>query len=462
MKFTLILLFSIIISFQFIFSQSPNFQGDWLGKLRVSGIELRLVFHINKEDSVLSTKLDSPDQNALGILANKTEVIDDSIYIELFLMGATYAGKLKDSVIQGTFKQAGQSFELDLKKTQQIIHASKRPQTPKPPFNYNTKEVTIKTTYGIELAGTITQPKGKGPFPGVVLISGSGPQDRNEEILRHKPFWVIADYLAKKGFTVLRYDDRGIGKSTGIFEGATTFDFAKDAQTAYEFLNNYRKIDTSRIGLIGHSEGGLIAPIIAAENKHVDFIVLLAGPSVQGSKIIVDQQELIALAAGTDSSKVKKDVVLFQNMMDFILKNQLSEQLNTELQEQIRYWISEIKIEVPQQFSPGQYAQYLSNAFTNNWMKSFIAIDPADFLKQVDCPILALFGEKDLQVSVRANLEQMKKFIKPNNGSQLTVFENLNHLFQTANSGSPVEYQLIEETISPLVLEYVFEWMTKK
>ncbi len=458
MKFILIILFFIQINL--VFSQSNQFLGSWIGKIKTTGVELRIAFHITEKEGITITKMDSPDQNSFGNSAYNTVINDSSIVIDLPLIGAKYIGIINNDVINGEFNQAGLELPLVLNRFDGVISAPKRPQQPTAPFDYEIKEVTIKTAdEKVKLSGTLTIPKGKGPFPAVVLVSGSGPQDRNEELMGHQPFLVLADHLTKNGIVVLRYDDRGVGKSTGDFNVATSFDFADDAEAAFKLLLKQKKINPLQIGILGHSEGGLIAPIVASRNKDVKFIISMAGPSIPGSEIILDQQELIMRISETDENEINQQQELNKKILDFITLNVSSSNLQNELSNNIETWVKEINYLVPKHLSAKTFAKQTAYSFTTNWMKTFITTSPDEYIKSLTIPILALFGEKDLQVSPRANLIPMQQLLQSHKQSEVYVFPNLNHLFQTANTGSPSEYQLIEETLSPIFLDFVTNWI---
>lgn len=453
--------FLFIFSFLTAFGQSAPFLGSWLGKIKTSGIELRIAFHISEKDGIVITKMDSPDQNSFGNSAYKTIITNDTINIDIPLIGAKFDGVIKNEKLVGTFHQAGQDLPLEMERHAGEIAPPKRPQTPSAPYPYSEKEVVIKTSNEkVKLAGTLTIPEGKGPFPAVVLVSGSGPQDRNEELMGHKPFLVLADYLSRNGIAVLRYDDRGVAKSTGDFAQATSFDFADDAQAVWSFLQKQKKIDKTKVGIIGHSEGGLIAPIVASKNKEVGFIILLAGPSVPGGVIIPDQQELIMSVSETDKKEIEEQVRMSQLIVDYIVQYESSKNMQQELATKIEEWVKEFSLTVPKNLSLKTFAKQTAYSYTTNWMKTFIVTSPADYIKDVEAPILALFGEKDLQVSVRANLEPMQQLLHSHKDSKAHVFPSLNHLFQTTETGSPSEYLLIEETMAPQVLEYIQKWIT--
>lgn len=459
-----VLLLTTVLTFLLITSvvtaQSNPFTGSWLGTITTSGLQLRIAFHISEQEGIIITKMDSPDQNSFGNAAHKTTVSGNHIIIDLPLMGAKYDGTLENDSIKGTFYQGGNEIPLKMGKFEGQLSAPKRSQVPQAPFPYKEKEVTIKTTDPkVKLSGTLTTPTGKEPFPAVILISGSGPQDRNEELMGHKPFHVLADHLSRNGIAVLRYDDRGVGKSTGEFNKATSIDFATDAEAAWKFLHKQKGIDKTKVGIIGHSEGGLIAPIVASANKHVGFIILMAGPSVPGGIIIPDQQELIMRASGTDEEEIRQQTALTQLIINYIFQHAASTSLQQDLTTQIEGWIKELNFPVPKSSSPKNFARQTAYTYTSDWMKTFIITSPADFMKDVTCPVLALFGENDLQVSVRANMEPMQQLLHSHKGSSVHTFPKLNHLFQTSETGAPSEYLLIEETLSPAFMEYVSNWI---
>lgn len=456
------LVFSIVFVFLFASSnaQESRFLKSWLGELKTSGVQLRIAFHITQHDGVFITKVDSPDQNSFGNPAHKTSITGDTIHIDLPLLGAKYNGVLKNDTLTGTFYQGGIDFPLTMSPFSGELSSPKRTQVPAPPFPYSEKEVTIKTTNEkVKLSGTLTIPHGKGPFPAVILISGSGPQDRNEELMGHKTFLVLADHLSRNGIAVLRYDDRGVGKSTGDFAQATSFDFADDAEAAWKYLVKQKKINPLKTGIIGHSEGGLIAPIVAARNPKIGFIVLMAGPSVPGSLIIPDQQELIMKSSGTDREDIEEQLKLNRMILEYVSQHASSSNLQQELTTKIETWVKELNYTVPKSLSVKSFAKQTAYTYTTEWMKVFITTSPADYIKDVTCPVLALFGENDLQVSPRLNEEPMLQLLHSHKNSKVHTFPKLNHLFQTSNTGAPGEYALIEETLSPIALEYIQKWI---
>jgi pimeloyl-ACP methyl ester carboxylesterase len=281
-------------------------EGIWQGKLKVGAIELRLVFHVSKKDDGYTAKMDSPDQGATGLACDEVAFKDGMLRIELNKIGGKYEGKISadGKEIDGEWKQSGQTFPLKLQRTKKAP-TTNRPQEPKPPFPYREEEVSYENKKaGAKFAGTLTLPKEGGPFPAVVLITGSGPQDRNESLMGHKPFLVLADYLTRHGIAVVRVDDRGVGGSTGDTMSSTTADFAEDAIAGVQFLKGRKDIDPTKIGLIGHSEGGIIAPLAASRCADVAFIVLLAGTGLAGEQIMYLQGERVARSMGAGDKDI--------------------------------------------------------------------------------------------------------------------------------------------------------------
>ncbi len=444
------------------FASETNIAGIWQGTLKVQTIELRIVFHVAADSSgAFKTTMDSPDQGAKGIVVNSTSVSGDSVVFAIYMINGTYEGTRQpgDSLIVGTWKQGSASFPLDLRRVKEIQEA-RRPQEPKPPFPYDAEDVSFENkNAGIILAGTFTKPKTGGPFTTVLLITGSGPQNRDEELLGHKPFLVLADYLTRRGIAVLRVDDRGVGKSTGVFGTATTVDFASDVRAGIDYLKTRNDVDAKKIGLIGHSEGGIIAPMVAADSKDVAFIVLMAGTSLTGEKILYMQDSLISLAMGQPLKEVEKDLSEKRTMCSLLKEESDTTKLKEELHSLISGTLTGdssltdktretvIAVTIKQAMSP--------------WFRFFLTYDPMPALEKVTCPVLALDGSKDLQVPAQENLAGMEKaFKKSGNTRAVTkLLPGLNHLFQKADTGSPTEYAKIEETIDPEALKTIGDWI---
>lgn len=458
MKNILLTIITIFFAFE---GSAQEVTGQWNGVLKVPGIELPIVFHVSKDaNGNFSSTMDSPDQGANGIPVTKTIFKDGAITFELTPMHVIYNGKLEGEEIFGTFSQGGQEFSLNLSRKEVAKTKLNRPQEPKAPFEYEVEEVKFSNSKdNVTLAGTLTLPKGKGKFPVVVLISGSGPQNRDEEVMGHKPFLVIADYLTRNGIAVLRYDDRGIGESTGDFHKGTSADFANDVEAAVAYLKTRKDIQKSHIGLIGHSEGGMIAPMVAARNKDVGFIVLLAGTGVKGSEILLSQQRTIFKASGVSDDEIEQRISTTSDLFDIISKSQ-SNHLDRELNDYIEKLVA-LEGGEKQDASTREYIEMQLQEISTPWMTYFIKHDPAPVLAKVKVPVLALNGGKDIQVQADLNLPAIKKALMAGENKKVTIKEypNLNHLFQEATTGFPDEYFKIEQTFSPEVLKDMSDWI---
>jgi pimeloyl-ACP methyl ester carboxylesterase len=380
--------------------------------------------------------------------------------------GIEYSGLVKDANINGTFKQNGREFPLSFGREKIEKTVYKRPQEPKPPFSYISEEVTfLNVRDSIYLAGTLTMPSSGQGFPVVVLISGSGPQNRDEELLGHKPFLVLADHLTKNGIAVLRYDDRGVGKSKGNFGKATSADFATDVSAAVQYLKTRKEIDGKKIGLIGHSEGGMIAPMVAADTKDIGFIVLLAGTGVPGKDIIILQQQLIAKAEGVVSEKDLAETAAFTEEIAKIVTSGKDEKtVSIEFIDFLKSTWQKLPDSSKKIY--GTEAVFLMQSAQMNtpWMRFFMAYDPATVLEKIRIPVLALNGSKDLQVWPAQNLPAIEKALKKAGNKKYTVKElpGLNHLFQECITGAPSEYEKIEMTIAPGVLDEINRWIKER
>lgn len=458
-KTTFILLASLFSLSNF----GQEITGQWNGALKVQGTQLRLVFNVTKTDNVLSSTMDSPDQGAKGIPTTTTSFENSILKITIANANIDYEGTLgKDNIIIGTFKQGGQSFPMNLSK--EIIEKEKlvRPQEPIKPYPYYSEDITFENkNAGISLAGTLTLPKKNGVFPVVILISGSGPQNRDEELLGHKPFLILSDYLTRNGIAVLRYDDRGVGQSKGDFTMATSADFATDVESAISYLKTRKEINIKKIGLIGHSEGGLIAPMVASTSKDVAFIVLLAGTGIQGDQILLLQQKLIGKASGISDVDLQKNEIENRKIFDIVNESNNLEQLNNELTIYLTQSLNDNPEGKPAGMSDDDFVKLQVKQIANPWMQYFIKYDPTPALEKVKCPVLAINGEKDLQVPPKENLEAIKKALTKGGNKKVTTkeFPNLNHLFQECETGSPDEYATIEQTFSPTALTEILNWI---
>ena len=434
----------------------PDVRGSWLGTLAVPGGELRIVFHIEGSGDSLTATLDSPDQGAAGIPTSGVVLEGDSLVIEVASIRGTYRGEVGPDVrrTEGTWTQGGQPFPLTLERTSEAPAPPERPQEPQPPFPYEAEDVAFPNEAdGVALAGTLTLPDAADVHAAVVLISGSGPQDRDETVAGHRPFLVLADHLTRRGIAVLRYDDRGVAASTGDFAQATTEDFARDAEAAVAYLQSRPEIDADRIGLIGHSEGGLVAPMVAARSGDVAFLVLLAPSGVTGEEIFYAQKELIEKAGGA-SDRAVQDGRLMQERLFAMLKRDAD---SAQVAADVRRILEESGL-------PPEAVEAQAEWVTSPWFRYFLTYDPAPALEEVDVPVLALFGEKDLQVPAETNRAAIEAALERGGNEAFTtdVLDDLNHLFQTSETGSPSEYARIEETMAPAALETIADWIREQ
>lgn len=444
-----------------LFSQEltvENLPGNWSGEMEVSGSKLELIFKVQKsENNKLSASLDVPAQGAYNLPVKNVEMMNDSVFFHVEMIMGRYSGKMaNDTTISGTWKQGGVDFQLTLTKTENTSEL-KRPQTPWPPFPYSSEEVEyLNPVSGLKLAGTLTIPENADDSPAAILITGSGAQDRDETIFGHKPFWVIADYLTRNGIAVLRVDDRGVGGSEGNVNEATSENFSSDVVAGLDFLKGRNEIDPAKIGLIGHSEGGLVAPMVASRSEDVAFIVLLAGPGVPGEEILYEQIKLINQAAGVSEEQLEQNLKTQKAIFEIVRTEEDSVKRLDRLQ---------------RTFSNGMYPMMQAEqkkaidmqlqSVNNTWFRYFLSYNPRPALRRVKCPVLALNGEKDLQVPPKQNLPAIEKALTEGGNPNFKIMEldNLNHLFQHCETGAISEYGQIEETISPEVLEIMTEWI---
>lgn len=443
---------------------AQDITGQWNGVLKVQGTQLRVVFNVTADNGELKSTMDSPDQGAKGIPTTATTFENSTLKITIINAGIEYTGTLgDDNIIVGTFKQAGQSFPMNLTRGAIEKEVIARPQEPKKPYPYYSEDITFENKEAkITLAGTLTLPKENGLFPVVILISGSGPQNRDEELLGHKPFLVLSDFLTRNGIAVLRYDDRGTAQSEGDFKAATSADFATDVESAIEYLKTRKEIDKKQIGLIGHSEGGIIAPMVANKSKDVAFIVLLAGTGLPGDQILLSQQRLIGKASGVRDELLQENELINKKAFDVVKKSNSLEQLEDDLTNLLNKFLVDNPItDIPQGMSSDDFVKLQITQVVNPWMQYFIKYDPSLALEKVKCPVLALGGEKDLQVPSKENLEAIKIALAKGGNKKVTIKElpNLNHLFQESITGTPNEYATIEQTFSPIALNEILKWI---
>jgi len=441
---------------------ADNVRGAWSGSLNLGATALRIVINIDKDKA----SLDSPDQGAYGIGATLRYCSADSVAIEVPALQAAYTARLTGGLLKGTFTQAGQAMALDLKPGGVDL---KRPQTPQPPFDYTSEEVRITTpgtdpatgkaltVGGAQLAGTLLMPAhfAKGGTA-VVMVSGSGQQNRDEELFGHKPFRVIADRLARHGIASLRYDDRGVGGSTGHVDGITTYDNMSDALAAVDYLRKQGRF--GKIGILGHSEGGTIAYMIAARQK-ADFVVSLAGPALRGDSILVMQNRDMLRSMGVDSATVSAYCTALDRI--FAYKRTARMEANPEL---VLATLT-IGLALPEPLKTNLAEVIKSH---NAWMDYFAAYDPSADVSHTTCPVMAVGGSRDMQVNTQANLQAVsRKLPHPTGKTQwpryhfVKEYQGLNHLLQPSTTGLPTEYGQIETTLSEEVLADLCQWLSE-
>lgn len=434
--------------------------GNWLGVLDVGSFKLRLVLKISRAaNGQLLATVDSLDQSAKDLLVDTISFQDGTLKFEMKRLAASYVGTLsKDGTqISGQFTQGG-ALPLDFKRVADLTEMeTKRPQTPKQPYPYDEVEVSYENKQDrIKFAATLTLPRGSGPFPAVVLITGSGPQDRNEALLGHQPFLVLADYLTRRGIAVLRADDRGVGGTSKGGPNDTTENFGNDALAGVEFLKTRKEIDPKQIGLIGHSEGGMAAPMVAAKSGDVAFIVLMAGPGIVGEKLLKMQ---IGLVAGAECEKeVERSMIESQRFFEIIAQEKDPAVARTKLQELAtrRAGLARKRLDAQLTALEGQ-----SLMMATPWFRYFLSYDPRPALMKVRVPVLAINGEKDLQVPAKEDLEGIERALRDggNRDYKVVLLPGLNHLFQTSRTGAVSEYAQIEETIAPAALQVIGDWI---
>ncbi|MCF7763331.1 MAG: lysophospholipase [Verrucomicrobia bacterium] len=441
-----------------------GFAGVWQGGLNVNVFEMRLVFDLKGGGSEISGTMVSLDQNVSQIPISKGVAEGRELHLELKTIGGMYDGRLNDdgSQIVGEWRQGGNTFPLKIVRLANAPDLS-RPQDPKKPYPYNEEEVVFPNLgASIQLAGTLTHPKGVGPHPAVVLVSGSGKQDRDEALMGHRPFLVLADHLTRNGIAVLRFDDRGAGKSEGRFSEATTADFTTDALAAVEYLKTRGEIDPRRIGIAGHSEGGLVAPQAAVQSDAVAFIVLLAGVGVPMDQLLARQAEDIIRVVGGDAEVAAKQGEIQRRVFDMVRAGQadLEDQVRAVLEESLsEFTADQLKAMGINQAQLDAQVQMV----TSKWFRELLATDPRPTLERVKVPVLAINGKKDVQVAWAENLGAIEAALKKGGNSRVQVkaYPNLNHLFQTCKTGAVTEYGTIEETINEEVLRDVSNWIRR-
>jgi len=433
---------------------SQDITGDWQGELKFQGNALGINFHINTTENGFASTMDVPLQGVEGYKSDATTYIDSLLTIQIKELGIQYQGKLalKDTIV-GNFSQNGMSFKLNLKRGNNLPN---RPQEPKPPYDYVIKEVSYKsTTDDVVLAGTLSLPKGDGPFPAVMLLSGSGPQDRNSSIFGHKPFLLLAHELTQSGIAVLRFDERGVGESGGRTSEMTMATQMGDAQAGINYLLSNNQINRTKIGLLGHSLGGILAPKLAIEND-IDFLVLLAAPGVNGDAMMLKQRKDLLKLRGATDKQIEGTNGMLASLYSELRKSSLEDEaLKTELQKKLAV---KYQSTIPEK----ELNEMVNSIVDNEELMAILKSSPANYFQKVSCPVLALNGSKDFQVSAKENLAAIEKALSDGGNTAIETheLESLNHLFQDSDTGDISEYQLIEQTMSPEVLRLITEWVS--
>lgn len=468
-KWRLFILATVLIAKNSI---AQDITGIWNGGLSINGNALPLVFTITKSGTQLSSTFDSPAQNAFGINTGATELKNDSLVIRIPLINGSYTGKWNGAdSIYGTFQQGNFKAPMVLLKSKEGKASKpeiKRPQTPQPPFDYSVEEITYSNQEGtVQFGGTLTLPKNKKDFPAVILISGSGSQDRDGSMFNHKIYWVLADHLTKSGIGVLRVDDRGMGKTSLGPNPAqlTSEDFAKDVEAGLAYLQSRKEINAKKLGLIGHSEGGMIAPMVAARNKNVAFITLLAGPGVPGYEIWNGQmrRNFIKPNLNPEDYNIAADLV---NKMNSPFRFSTSaDTIKKKMEAVYADWkatnstIDENKLFLATGINP---YKTLVNQFASGlvWLQYFLNYEPFENLSKVKLPVLAINGSYDIQVLANENINGIDKALKKagNKQYEVKIIPSLNHLFQTAQKPEQ-SYENIEESIAQIALEKISNWI---
>jgi uncharacterized protein len=445
--------------------------GAWLGTLDTGAMKLRLAFHITTgADGQLGGTVDSLDQGAMGLPLTSVVLEAPKIRIELKSIGGVFEGVVNEDAkeITGTWKQGPMSLPLVLHPADAAALTLHRPQKPTMPYPYDEIEVSYAgSASNVQLSGTLTMPRSKAPHPAVLLLTGSGVHDRNESLFGHQPFLVLSDYLTRKGIAVLRMDDRGAGKSTGNKMLSTTDDFAKDALLGVSYLRSRDDIDARKVGLIGHSEGGITAPLAAASSPDVAFIVLLAGPGVPLTELLKRQGQLISKAMGLSEDVIAFNVMTQGEALAIVKTVPDNATASTKLhalrdQRMGALESTTLSQQDKERVLAGRAAfdAQISMMLTP-WFRQLVAYDPRPALMKVHCPVLALNGSLDLQVAADQNLPAIRSALQDGGNRDFAIRElpGLNHLFQAANTGAPSEYGTIEETIDPAALEAINTWI---
>ncbi|PSQ76806.1 MAG: hypothetical protein BRD35_05480 [Bacteroidetes bacterium QH_7_62_13] len=436
-------------------ADTSAFVGDWAGTLTVASTDLRVVVRLRTDATGrLTGTMDSPDQGATDIPIGRVLVDADTLRLEVPSIAGRFAGVLRDSAeaLEGQWMQGGQRLPLRLERTEDAPTV-RRPQEPTPPLPYISETVTFRNEEaGIRLEGTLTRPQTDAPVPGVVLVAGSGPSDRNATIMGHRPFLVLADALTRRGLAVLRFDERGVGQSDGTQNGATSADLAGDVTAAVDALARREDVASGEIGIIGHSEGGLIAPMVATQTDDVAFLVLLAAPGLPGDAILADQLKRRIQREGANQRTQALQRGTQERIFEVLKQSADSAEIAKKLE----------NIMIQAQGIRGQdMIEREIERLMNPWLRFFIQHDPRPVLRRVEVPVLALAGAKDQQVAPDTNQTAIANALDAAKTPSATVrtLDGLNHLFQTADTGASSEYGRIEETFDPKAIDVIARWV---
>lgn len=434
-------------------SSLARLKGKWLGTLTAGAQELRVILRVEQRDGGFFVAIDSPDQGAKGIPVSSIRLDESAITFESQAVAGSFTGDLNEAAteISGTWSQGGADLPLTLTKVDKIPEA-RRPQHPKKPYPYEEREVAFPGGEdGVTLAGTLTLPRSEPPFPAVLLVSGSGPQDRDETIMRHKPFLVLADHLTRHGIAVLRYDDRGTAKSTGVFATASTLDFANDAAAGLRFLRSREEVSSGAVGLIGHSEGAIVGALVGSQGREADYLVLLACPGVPGDQVMLSQLREHLELQGASPDLIDTREAAMRELYDLVGSDTPPAELRRAVRE-----LAPRALARPN--APPKAVQALVQQVSTPWFRHFVSHDPTDALAKVEVPVLAVFGEKDKQVLAHLNVPPVRRALAGET-KRIEVLESLNHLLQFCETGAVSEYAKIEETMSPRALRLISSWI---
>lgn len=438
-------------------AKPADFSGYWEGNLDIGQpVPLTIAFTFNSPDETgAAVALLHIPQQGLRNFEVPSSIIDGrTVTVDMTTLMASYEGTFnpQTDMIEGVFNQMGQSLKLNLARTTQ--QEQRKIQDPQPPYPYGSEDLRfVQSPEGFHLAGTITRPAGEGPFPAVVLISGSGSQNRDEELFGHRPFLVLADALTRAGIVVLRYDDRGFADSEGDASFATTFDLANDAESALKYLATLPYVDSGNIGLIGHSEGAIIAPIVAQRNQAVSFLVLLAGSGVDGIKTLEDQTAAILRSQNAPEEVIAQvvatNLAVYHTIVDESKPLDERKEAVMQMMSGMGMPEAEVSAQVEALFSP--------------WYMNFLSLDPSKYLSKVTAPVMIMNGSKDTQVSASLHVPAIESALHDAGNSKVVtkVYEGLNHLFQPAVTGGVEEYAEIDITIDPQVLADIVWWINE-